>query len=416
MRIAHFVDWFPSVSETFILNQLTGLIDRGHEVEIFAASAGDRKVVHADVHKYGLLERARYHGIVPPPRALQKAFWVAQNRKRILQLLRRRPGMLAAPRLALSPSLWRKTQMLNGACRAFDVVHCHFGPNGILAASLRELASLSGPVVTTFYGYDLSKFLSAHGKDAYRFLFARGDLFLPISERFKRQLVELGCPPEKIIVHRIGVDVRCFRPKAYRETADCAIRILTIARLVEKKGVAYGIEAVAQLTRRYPDIEYTIVGDGPLRAALDDLICRRGLAARVQLLGWKSQEEVAVFLRNADILLAPSVTSADGDQEGTPTVLMEALAQGIPVVSTRHSAIAEVVPDGAAGFLVPERDAAAVAEKLALMIERRHCWPAMGAAGRKHVESYYDIEKLNDRLVDIYSALAGAALRAAACR
>jgi colanic acid/amylovoran biosynthesis glycosyltransferase len=406
MRIAHFVDCFPSVSETFILNQLTGLLDRGHDVEVFAVRAGDPKVVHADVHKYGLVEKTHYHGIEPQPRALQKALWVAQSRKGIVRLLRRRPRLIAAPRLALSPSLWRKTQLLNGACGAFDAVHCHFGPNGTLAASLRELTSLEGPIVTSFYGYDLSMFVRAHGPDVYRFLFAHGDLFLPISRRFKRQLIDLGCPPEKIVVHHLGVNANRFPAKTYGNNADPSIGVLTIARLVEKKGVAYGIEAVARLAGRYPQLHYQIVGDGPLRPALEDLIGRRGLTSRVKLMGWKSQEEVAGFLRQADILLAPSVTGEDGDEEGTPTVLIEALAHGIPVISTYHGAIAEVVPDGQAGFLVPERDAGALAEKLAHTIERRQWWPAMGAAGRKYVQRYYDVQKLNDQLVDIYRRVA----------
>jgi colanic acid/amylovoran biosynthesis glycosyltransferase len=406
MRIAFFVDLFPSVSETFILSQLTGLIERGHEIEIFAARAGDPSVVHADVRKYRLLDKTFYHGLAPQPGRLKKALWLAQNRRRIFQLLRRRPMMIAAPRLAFSPGLWRKTQILNGAVRAFDVIHCHFGPNGTLAAALRELSTLQGPIITTFHGYDLSTFVRARGRSAYRFLFARGDLFLPISERFKGKLIELGCPPEKIRVHRVGVDVRRLRAQTDCRSSQRSIRILTLARLVEKKGVAYGIEAIARLAARYPQMRYEIIGDGPLKPALQDLIGSLGQDRRVHLLGWKSQEEVRQFLREADILLAPSVTAQDGDEEGTPTALIEALAQGIPVLSTRHSGIPEVVPDGAAGYLVPERDAAALAEKLALLIERREWWPAMGAAGRKHVEAHFDIKKLNDQLVEIYQGLA----------
>jgi colanic acid/amylovoran biosynthesis glycosyltransferase len=414
MRIAHFVDWFPSVSETFILNQITGVIERGHQVEIFAQRAGDQKVVHADVRKYRLLERTRYHA-VGEAGALQKTLWLAQNCKSIVQLLRRRPELFVAPRLALSPSLWRKRQIFGGAaCRTYDVVHCHFGPNGILAASLRELECLQGPIVTSFYGYDMSTYLRAHGRDAYRFLFARGDLFLPLSERFERELIDLGCPADKIMVHRIGVDTRRFRAEKGRRPRQRPVRILTIARLVEKKGVAYAIEAMARLSAAYPEIDYTIIGDGPLRGQLENLICSRGLTARVHLLGWRSQEEVGEFLRNSDILLAPSVTAADDNQEGTPAVLMEALAQEVPVISTRHGAIPEVVPDALAGFLVRERDAAALADKIALMIKQRQSWPAFGVAGRKHIETHYDVEKLNDRLVGIYKSLSRAPLGVAA--
>jgi colanic acid/amylovoran biosynthesis glycosyltransferase len=126
---------------------------------------------------------------------------------------------------------------------------------------------------------------------------------------------------------------------------------------------------------------------------------------RVKLLGWKRQEEVVALLSGADILLAPSVTGADGDQEGIPVVLMEALAQGVPVLSTYHSGIPELVQDGQSGFLVPERDVAALADKLGYLVQHPECWPELGRAGRRYVETYYDINKLNDQLVDLYRRL-----------
>jgi colanic acid/amylovoran biosynthesis glycosyltransferase len=413
MRIAYFVDTFPSISETFILNQLTGVIRRGHEVEIFAARAGDRTVMHADIGKYSLLEKTHYHALPQDPGNLKKALWLAQSGTPILRLLCRRPHLLGAPRRALSPSLWRKAQMLDGACRRYDVIHCHFGHNGALAAELREISALQGPIVTSFHGYDLSAFIRAHGSAVYRFLFARGDLFLPVSERFRQRLLALGCPAEKIRVHRVGVDLRRRRPRPRCAGLERPVRILTIARLVEKKGVAYGIEAAARLAARYPGVEYRIAGDGPLKASLQELIHKLNVKERVFLLGWQNQQEVRQLLRHADILLAPSVSGENGDEEGTPTVLIEALAHGIPVVSTRHSGISEVVPDGAAGYLVPERDAPALAEKLALLIEHRGLWPVMGAAGRRHVEAHFDIEKLNERLIQIYGELADANVGAA---
>lgn len=111
------------------------------------------------------------------------------------------------------------------------------------------------------------------------------------------------------------------------------------------------------------------------------------------------------MLEGADILLAPSVTGSDGNQEGIPVAIMEAMAVGSLIISTRHSGIPELVQDGVSGFLVPERDVDALAEKLIYLIEHPEIWPEMGQAGRAFVEANYDISKLNDSLVDIYQQL-----------
>jgi colanic acid/amylovoran biosynthesis glycosyltransferase len=127
------------------------------------------------------------------------------------------------------------------------------------------------------------------------------------------------------------------------------------------------------------------------------------------LLGWKTQQEVAEILGQAHVLLAPSVTAPSGDQEGTPVALMEAMAMGMPVIATRHSGIPEMVRDGENGFLVPERDPEALAERIAHLARHPEQWEALGRAGRAVVEREFDVNPLNDRLVEIYQrvALAG---------
>jgi colanic acid/amylovoran biosynthesis glycosyltransferase len=119
----------------------------------------------------------------------------------------------------------------------------------------------------------------------------------------------------------------------------------------------------------------------------------------------RPHEQVVEVLRRASIFLAPSVTSADGDQEGIPVALMEAMSSGVPVVATEHSGIPELVEDGISGFLAPERDAGTLAVRLGQLIEHPELWPSMGEAGRRRVEADYDIEVLNDRLVDLLERL-----------
>ena len=157
--------------------------------------------------------------------------------------------------------------------------------------------------------------------------------------------------------------------------------------------------------QKRPDVKYKIIGDGPIKSELEELIKDLKISNSVKQLGWKKQEEVVKLMEEADIFLAPSVTSYNGDQEGIPVVLMEALAQGLPVISTYHSGIPELVKDGVSGYLVHERDVNALSERLGHFIENQNLWAKMGRAGRNYIENYYNIDKLKEQLVEIFQKL-----------
>jgi colanic acid/amylovoran biosynthesis glycosyltransferase len=405
MRIALIVGSFPTLSETFILNQITGLIDCGHEVEIFANGKQKNPKVHPDVKKYDLLSRSHYRHM-PSNKVWRvvKAMWLVlgnlhRNPVAILKALNVRKYRRKALSLEL---LYATIQFLDKG--PYDVIHCHFGPNGNLGVLLREIGAIRGKVVTTFHGYDMSTYVRKQGNGVYNFLFEKGDLFLPISERWKERLMQLGCDERRIVVHRMGIDTAKFKFSP-RQGHKGDIELLTVARLVEKKGVEYAIRAVARALKKHPNIVYKIAGDGPLKGKLESLVEELGIKKSVKFLRWQQQQEIMELMQKGDLLLAPSVTSKEGDQEGIPVTLMEALARGLPVLSTRHSGISEVVQDGESGFLVPERDVDGLAERLEYLIEHPEIWPEMGRAGRRFVEEHYDIDKLNDRLVEIYQKL-----------
>ena len=413
MKVACIVNTFPSLSETFILNQITGLLDRGHQVDVYARDCDDHAVVHADVERYGLREHTSYYGHVEETmpanvfvRFIQAMGLIVANRhKKPLPLFKSLNVLRFGRQAASLRVFYRAVAFLDMGIAEYDVVHCHFGPNGNLGTLLKEAGAIEGKVLTTFYGYDISSYVKEHGAHVYAPLFERGGMILALSEHMKRQLIQLGCCEQKVCVHHLGIDTGRFHFSPRQPRDDGEVRLLTIARLVEKKGVEYGIRAVGQVLQKYPQLEYKIAGDGPLRGDLESLINTLGVRDRVQLLGWKRRAEIVELLDNADILLAPSVTAEDGDQEGTPTVLMEALAQGLPVLSTRHSGIPELVQDGESGFLVPERDVDALAGRLEYLIEHPERWPEMGRVGRDHVKRCYDINKLNDQLVRLYQHL-----------
>lgn len=406
MKIAFFVRQFPALSETFILNQITGLIDRGHEVDIYADKPSNTHKIHSDVNKYNLLQRT-YYAQTPTNHFLRVLkglkLLVANFYRNPLVLLRSLNGFKYG-RLATSLWLLYAVKPLLDK-RSYDIVHCHFGFNGILGMFLRDIGALQGKLITTYYGSDISRDIQMFGNRIYDRLFDSGDLFFAISEWMKCQLIELGCNEKKIIVHRIGIDCGRFSFAPRQLHGDDQVRLVTIARLVEKKGVEYGVRAIAKLAKTNPNIEYNVVGDGPLKEDLQQLIQELDASDRVNLLGWKQQKEIVEILNNADILLAPSVTSKNGDQEGTPVSLMEAMAMGLPVISTQHSGIPELIDDGITGFLVPERDVDSLAEKLGYLVEFPEVWPEMGSAGRAYMEKHYNIDKLIDQLVAIYQKI-----------
>ncbi|OHB73465.1 MAG: hypothetical protein A2W17_06020 [Planctomycetes bacterium RBG_16_41_13] len=411
LKIAFLVSVFPSLSETFVLNQITGLIALGHAVDIYAIERSNDSKVHEDVEKYGLMSRINYYGEAitnMPVRRLDRLLkgiillfnHFHENPRAFINSL----NIFKFKREAASFRILYKIVPFVGK-GDYDVLYCHFGPNGNLGILLKDLRIFSGKVVTVFHGYDMSLYIREHGKEKYDNLFKKGDLFLPISERWKNELISWGCREDKILVHRMGVDVEKYRSVNRTAGNEDRTIIITIARFVEKKGIRYGIEAVGRIADKRPDLEYRIIGDGPLRDELESYVDKLNIRERVQMLGWKSQEEILRCMMDSDILLAPSVTSKDGDQEGIPVVLMEAMAMGIPVVSTYHSGIPELVQDGVTGFLAPEGDVTALAEKLMYCMEHRELWPSIRKEGYEKILENYNIHKLNSRLADIFLQL-----------
>ncbi len=405
MKIAFIVDEFPSLTQTFVLNQITGLVERGHDVDIFAEKARSGLESHEEIKRYDLLKRTSYHGV--PKNKFLRIFnclyyvvkFIPKNPLAVFRSLNIFQYGIRAANLNL---FYQVIPYLEKG--PHDIVHCQFGLLAPKALLLKKIGAISGKFVTSFRGYDIFKNLDSMTR-VYDELFREGDLFMSVSQSIKQRLIEEGCDKKKIVVHHSGIDCEKFEYSKLRRSNGERTKLLTIERLVEKKGVAYAIEAVNRLIASGKCITYDVIGDGMLRGDLERLIEDLGVGSDVRLLGWRNHEEVIRLLQNAHILVAPSVNATDGDKEGIPNVVKEAMALGLPVISTLHSGIPELVQDGISGFLVPERDVGALAEKLSYLIDHPEIWSGMGRAGRDCVEKHYDINKLNDKLVGNYQRL-----------
>lgn len=392
------------LSETPVLNQITGLVKRGHEVDVF----GDRPKVpgayHPSIDRYRLLDRARWTRPSPPSQirrwrdvaAMVRASSGA-SRRILLRTLHPRWGPRGLTgRLAHEASAFLPPG-------TYDIIHGGFGQEGRRALRMKQLGALEGKLVTAIQGADLSKFVQTRGNRVYDDLFRDGDLFLPVSSYFGQRLKEMGCPPGKIVVMRTGIDLELFayHPRGLAGT----LQMVSVGRLVEKKGLEDALQAMAMLAAKGVRTTYDIVGDGPLRGALESLTRELGLGDQVRFLGAQGQESLPAILAAAQVMLVPSVTASSGDQEGIPNVIKEGMALGLLVVSTRHAGIPEIVTHDLTGYLADEHDPAGLARCISTLLDSPTRWRTIQDAARLRVEREYEIEKLNDTLVDLYERL-----------
>ena len=406
MKIAFIVEKFPALTETFILNQAVGLIKRGHEVDIYARQTNDTSKLHPDVEKYNLLQHTYYTPVIPDNYIwrILKAFLLLIINFKKAPLVIVRSLNLKYKRRALSLRLFYfLIPFLN--LKKYDIIHCQFGMYGIEGMIIREIGAIEGKLITSFRGHDISSYIQKYSDKVYQKLFTDGDFFLTNCNFFRNRAIKLGCDANKIIVHGSGIDCDRFTFKPRYLEPNEKIKIATTGRLIEKKGIEYGIRAVAQVIAKYPNIEYNIIGAGDLQEQLQQLIHELNMTDKIHLRGWKNQQEIIEIINDSHIFIAPSVTAKDGNQDAPVNTLKEAMAMGLPVIATHHGGIPELVQNGISGFLVPERDSNAIANQLAYLIEHPDTWKKMGIAGRNYVEKNYNIKTLNDELINIYQSI-----------
>jgi len=284
------------------------------------------------------------------------------------------------------------------------LLHAHFGWSGV--SGIRTAERLGIPLVTTFYGLDLShKKRRWHSRGVYEHLFARGTRFICEGPAMSAHLVELGCEPAKIRIVPVGIDLDEF-PFRVRERRSPLV-VLQTARLVEKKGVDLSIRAFAIASDRIGEAQLWIVGDGDLRPELEGLARSLGVADRVRFVGEISHIEYRELLEQAHVGIQPSRTASDGDTEGgAPTVLLEMQASGLPVIATRHADIPFVV--AAQDGLVDEEDVPGLAAALVRVAGLREPeWAQRSAEGRRAIESLHDASVVAGLVEDVYAEVLG---------
>lgn len=277
-----------------------------------------------------------------------------------------------------------------------DLIHAHFGTHGWDMLPLRR--RLGVPLITSFYGFDAWHLpaTSALWRERYASLFAEGELFLAEGPAMGERLAAIGCPPKRVRVARLGVAVE--KLPFDRKEFVAPLRVLMMARFVEKKGLPDGLRACAEASRQGTPLEVTIIGDATagdaagarIKAELLEVAAGELLRGRVSFPGFLRPEEARRLLRDSDVFLCPSKHSADGDAEGgSPLALTEAMALGLLCIGTRHCDLPEVIRHGETGLLADSGDVPALAALLVQAAARPEESRRLCARGREHIEERF---------------------------
>lgn len=294
--------------------------------------------------------------------------------------------------------------------RTVQLIHAHTGNAGIHAALLARHAGI--PLVVSFYGKDVT---AVRGRTRWnpsywhyvrwqRWLFATADRIVVLSQDMRRALLDQGAPASKLRIVPLGVDLSRFTVARTATSPRHPLRVLMVGREVEKKGFDDGLRACAAARAAGTALHITLLGTGgPLRRSL------QRLARRLELqVNWPDPtSSVATAMAEHDLLLVPSRTARNGDREGTPTVICEGCAAGMPVLATRHAGIPEQVEHERTGWLVAERDVSAMARHLLDASQQRERVASMGRAAAAKMQSEYSLRAHGERLASVYRELLG---------
>jgi colanic acid/amylovoran biosynthesis glycosyltransferase len=386
MKVLHALESYLPVSENWIYPQITRI--RGMTPAVMCA----------ELHNLDLFPlNGAPHFLDPPP-------WSAG---------------LGVPRLinSLAFRMGRAAVVAEAAARRWkpDLIHAHFGMRGWHMLGLRK--KLGAPLLTSFYGLDAWQLphSSQLWRDRFAELFTEGEAFLAEGPAMGARLAAIGCPPERIHVVRLGVD--CAALPFDRKNFGSPLRVLMMARFIEKKGLCDGLRACAEAVRMGANIEVILIGAASrgseagarIDAELREIAAADPLRGRVSFEGFLKPQQARVLLRKADIFLTPSKHAADGDAEGgSPLALTEAMALGLLCIGTRHCDIPEVIRHGETGFIAESGDIAGLASLILRAAEEPDASRAMCAAGRAHIETFFSTARQVLDLEAIYGRLAQA--------
>lgn len=398
-KIAYTMSRFPKISETFVLYEIVELERQGMHVEVFPLIREEEQVVHPEA----LPIVARAHYSKPNDRKVFAAhrYWLSHNPilyartwAEVMAGNLHSPKFLSRALVVLFQGAWIAQRMQE---LQIEHLHAHFATHSALVAY----------VVHRLTGIPYS--FTVHADDIYvdqvmlESKLRNASFVVAISDYNRRFLERLyGAAAEsKVLVNHCGVDASVFEPRVQLPPHD-TFMISCVARLEEKKGHRFLLDACAKLRDRGIAFQCQLIGEGELREEVEAQIAQLGLGKHVLLLGRQPRAKVKELLAASDVMVLPSLTTSDGRQEGIPVALMEAMATELPVISTTISGIPELIDHGKTGLLVPERNAEALANALLFLATNPEVGRRLGPAGRVKILNEFDLQKNTKALAQLF--------------
>lgn len=406
MKILFFVSTFPCTSETFVLNQVTSMIEKGHDVRIYSWGMPDSNCTHKDIEKYDLLAKTIYRDMDVPQSHFTRLLKIVPH---IIKLISKFGFKVLRLSLAkYGHPLHSKDLLQYYIAQRFltfdwqpDAIVSHFGDNGIITTALRNAGIIPNETkcFTYFHAHEICRMNIEQVAKFYGPMFNESDILLPINHLWENRLVAAGADPSKVKVLRMGVDLERFKIIVNNTIGD-TLNILSVGRLCGQKGFEYAIRGVAEYAKSaQKNISYKIIGQGELEKKLKSLVSELEASKYIHFLGVQPQQVVAEEMEKANVFLLPSVTDEMGYMEGIPVALMEAMARGLVCISTYHSGIPELIENEVTGFLCKEKDPEEIAsalKKIENLDEEKY--KEIGCKARQTVENDFDVVKETNKL------------------
>lgn len=401
MRVLFVLGYFPKLSETFILNQIIALKDLGVQLDIIALENPNESKIQREITDYKLLNHVTY--LTMPKNILYrfiKSFLIISTSMSLNQLKNNLLAMniFKYGFLALSCRLLFFNKLVNNE---YDIIHCHFGNNGIFGDYITNIRKAKKSLVS-FHGYDVNR----KSDNQYLSILPKTNCYYTANTNYtKEKLLNLGFLDERISILPESLQLNKFSINVNRRHQNKIPVLLTVGRLVEKKGHEFGLHALSKLKKQHQKFIYYIAGSGPLEDSLKSLSKKLNLEKDVVFLGEVTQDEVIDLYNKTDIFILPCVTAKNGDKEGQALVLQEAQLSGIPVISTIHNGIPEGVKDKLSGYLVEEKDIVTLAARIKELLENSKKRHSMGEQGKIFVKMKYGHIVLAKKLIQIYQTI-----------
>lgn len=288
-----------------------------------------------------------------------------------------------------------------------QVLHVYFGH--VAPQFIPLMKAWPHPVVVSFHGADAGIDVSRPRHAAkMKEVLSLAARILCRSESLAADVIRLGCPPQKVFVQRTSIPLEDWPFQMRERPADDAWNIVQSCRFIGKKGLDVTVAAFAEVAKRFPKATLTLIGDGPLKPELDAQIASLGLTNRVRFTGFIYEDAVKREMAAAHLFVHPSRTTADGDREGVPNAMLEAMATGLPVVATNHGGIPEAVTEGEGGLLAPENDSPALAAAIMRVLCDENLRERLATGARRDVEQKFSRAEQIRRLEELYKSLMAA--------